>query len=186
MFILFFCRVDRFAGVVFKFVYFFFISIYGFYLLRDREWLPSVLGGSGDIANCFRGLPFPFAELDAGLKTYYLVQFSYHAHSFLFQVISPVRNNSFFHFYLSFILSFFLSFLFFLFSSFFLSPFFSLPRVFNYLMSTAALPPWPRSRATCCSRPTSSTTPLISTPVQLVRFCLLGWFFVFCLCVLVL
>jgi len=71
--------------IMFKFCYFLFITIYGFYLLYDKEWMPSILGGSGDISKCFLGLSYPLVELDPGIKPYYMVQLAYHGHSFLFQ-----------------------------------------------------------------------------------------------------
>jgi len=80
-----FHKVDRFGVVLFKFCFFLFISVYGYLLLSDKEWVPPILGGKGEIWKCFPG-SFPMMiELDPGIKTYYLLQLGYHTHSFLFQ-----------------------------------------------------------------------------------------------------
>jgi ceramide synthetase len=77
-----FHKVDRFSIVIFKFCFFSFVSIYGYYILRDKEWVPPIIGGHGDVANCFKD---EVLELDPEIKAYYLLQLAYHAHSFLFQ-----------------------------------------------------------------------------------------------------
>jgi len=88
-----FHKVDRFGVVLFKFFFFMFISIYGYFLLVEKEWFPSILGGKGDILNCFKSLGM--LELDEGVKTYYLIQLGYHAHSFLFQFRMTHRADFF-------------------------------------------------------------------------------------------
>jgi len=86
-------KVDRFGGVLFKLCYFLFITAYGYYLLHDKEWMPPILGGNGDIVKCFNGLPYPVVELDQGIKMYYMLQLGYHLHSFLFQFRLTHRSD---------------------------------------------------------------------------------------------
>jgi hypothetical protein len=87
-----FHKVDRFSIVSFKFCFFLFVSIYGYFLLRDKEWVPPIIGGTGDVALTFKE---EMLELDPGVKTYYLIQLGYHTHSFLFQFRMTHRADFF-------------------------------------------------------------------------------------------
>merc|ERR1711916_218478 len=84
-------RIARFTVVLFKFFYFVGISVYGYALMRDTDFLPWVLGGSGTTENCWHG--YPYQSLVEGAQMYYLVQLGYHLHSFVFHLYLPHRND---------------------------------------------------------------------------------------------
>jgi len=84
-------RIERFAAVVFKFVYFSCITIWGFYLLSSREWFPTFLGGEGDIKKCYED--YPNQVIPEEIRIYFLFQLAYHCHSLIFQFILPHRND---------------------------------------------------------------------------------------------
>jgi len=50
--------VNRFATVVYKFMYFIFATTAGYIILINEEFFPSALGGSGDARKSFEGFPF--------------------------------------------------------------------------------------------------------------------------------
>jgi len=107
-------RVDRFASVLFKLIYFIMISSWSVVYFHDKIWFPRALGGfagysnqnmtiattlagdleqipAGDIRHCW--VDYPKHELDPPLTTYYMWQLAYHAHSLVFQVFLKHRND---------------------------------------------------------------------------------------------
>lgn len=84
-------RVERFATVLFKFLYFVVITTGGYWIMHDQPWFPTVLGGSGSIDRSFEGfLAIPMWTL----KHYLLLQLGYHTHSLLYMLfLSPIRND---------------------------------------------------------------------------------------------
>jgi len=85
-------RVSRFAICVFKLSYFVVISSWGFYMLKRESWTPSMLGGSGDIANV-GGPNIREHKLTAEWRVYYLTQLSYHVQSFIMQFTLRHRSD---------------------------------------------------------------------------------------------
>ncbi|TMW61309.1 hypothetical protein Poli38472_013772 [Pythium oligandrum] len=84
-------RVERFATVLFKFLYFILITAAGVYVMKDETWFPEVLGGSGSVKNAFTNLKTPPS---LQLKAYFLVQFGYHFHSLVYMLLlTPIRND---------------------------------------------------------------------------------------------
>jgi hypothetical protein len=84
-------RVERFATVCFKFLYFLIITVWGYILLKDQSWFPPILGGSGDVRNCWVDYPFPVPL--PSLKEYYMVELAYHVQSLLYHLFMPHRND---------------------------------------------------------------------------------------------
>ncbi|KAF4046802.1 TLC domain [Phytophthora infestans] len=84
-------RVHRFTTVLFKFMYFFAITIVGFKVMEHEPWLPPSLGGKGEAIKTFHVL----SDAPSSALTYYfMVQLGYHLHSLLFMVFfSPIRND---------------------------------------------------------------------------------------------
>ena len=56
--------------------YYLVFSIWGYSLLKDTNFMPPILGGSGDLHNCFVNVPFQ-QPID-GLLTYSLVSMGYY------------------------------------------------------------------------------------------------------------
>ncbi|CEG49741.1 longevity-assurance family protein [Plasmopara halstedii] len=84
-------RVERFATVLFKFMYFSVITVAGYYIMRDEKWFPPVLGGKGAIREALLNL---HEAPGISLKYYYFVQLGYHFHSLLYMLFfSPIRND---------------------------------------------------------------------------------------------
>jgi TLC domain len=84
-------REERFGAVCFKLLYFCCITPLGFYVLKDADWFPPSLGGSGDTENIFKGFPFqPYVPL---LKEYYMIELGYHTHSLLYHMALEHRSD---------------------------------------------------------------------------------------------
>ncbi|KAG7384403.1 Ceramide synthase 6 [Phytophthora boehmeriae] len=84
-------RVQRFATVLFKFVYFTGISVVGYEVMKDEPWFPPSLGGKGEVVKSFDTLS---DAPSSALKYYFMVQLGYHLHSLLHMVFfSPIRND---------------------------------------------------------------------------------------------
>ncbi|TDH67484.1 hypothetical protein CCR75_008570 [Bremia lactucae] len=84
-------RVDRFASVLFKLIYFVSITIVGFFVMQNEAWFPEYLGGKGSAIKTLLALSKapPYA-----LKIYFLVQLGYHLHSLIFMIaFSTIRND---------------------------------------------------------------------------------------------
>lgn len=55
-------RVDKMTNTFHKFLYFSFATIWGYIVLKDQEYMPWMLGGSGDYHIGISKKYFPFAE----------------------------------------------------------------------------------------------------------------------------
>jgi hypothetical protein len=86
-------RLDRFAVCCFKFLYFVVITAIGWYVMKDEDWFPPVLGGSGATVNCYKG--FPFHQVSQTIRIYYMTQLGYHTHSLLFLVFFSTPRNDY-------------------------------------------------------------------------------------------
>jgi len=96
-------RAHRFGVCGFKFSYFVFSVCFGYYVFKDADFLPWVLGGSGDTVNCW--VNYPYQKLDIPFfKEYYMIQLSYHAHSLIAQ-LSMIHRTDFLEMVLHHILS---------------------------------------------------------------------------------
>lgn len=70
-------KVTRCCEAVFKCAYYLFMTAWAFSLLRDKPWMPWVLGGSGETRFCWSD-GFPFQVMPEDLKTFYLTAIGYH------------------------------------------------------------------------------------------------------------
>ncbi|TMW63833.1 hypothetical protein Poli38472_002774 [Pythium oligandrum] len=77
-------RVDRLATSLFKVVFFTWIAVLGYDVIKDEEWFPVSLGGSGDIVKVFK--VFDVAP-STSLKYYVLLQVAYQMHSLLYVLL---------------------------------------------------------------------------------------------------
>lgn len=51
-------RSNKIALCFAKTIYYLIATVYGYQLLSETDFLPSLLGGKGDLRNCFNGVPF--------------------------------------------------------------------------------------------------------------------------------
>jgi hypothetical protein len=84
-------RVERFATVCFKFLYFLIITTWGYILLKDQSWFPPILGGSGDVQHAWDDFPCP--PVLHGLTAYYMIELAYHVQSLVYHLFMPHRND---------------------------------------------------------------------------------------------
>lgn len=63
---------------LYKGVYFITVTVWGYYVLRDCDYLPKSLFGKGDLTNLNNGYPTP--KWPVGLREYYLGTMGYHVH----------------------------------------------------------------------------------------------------------
>lgn len=79
-------------------IYFIFITIWGYVLLKDLPFLPPSLGGSGDIAASFHNDPYPdqlhWGTLyTPGAKLYSLVTMGYHVGQLLTHLVNAAAST---------------------------------------------------------------------------------------------
>lgn len=74
-------RAHKQAKYVYKFFFFVLIVSFGFYVLKDQDYLPPSLLGKGDAKNTFK--LFPFIKNLEWIKYYYLTSAAYHLDSFI-------------------------------------------------------------------------------------------------------
>jgi ceramide synthetase len=86
-------RIQRFSSVTMKFMYFCFITCWGYDILKDTPWLPPAMGGSGDFSRMWDTLLV--VEFFPCLRRYFMVQMAYHIQSFIFFVCLKRRNDFF-------------------------------------------------------------------------------------------
>jgi len=68
-----------------KAVYMIISTSFGYYVMKDRDFLPKALGGNGDYALLFKN--HPYAERVPYLREYYYLCASYHFGSLMKHVI---------------------------------------------------------------------------------------------------
>jgi ceramide synthetase len=69
-------RTSKKAFNKYRAIYFGFVSVYGYLVLKDTQDLPNFLGGSGDISNWFKD--YPYREVSTDVKTYMVFTMGYH------------------------------------------------------------------------------------------------------------
>jgi ceramide synthetase len=67
------------------------MTVFGYSTLKDQNFLPPQLGGSGDVGRAWEG--FPYSAVTESVKRYYLLELSYHAHSLVFHLFTVHRND---------------------------------------------------------------------------------------------
>ena len=71
-------RTVKAAYSIFKFFYFVSVSTWGFVVLHDKKFFPSLLGGTGDLHRCYENFPYQKPEAREGLKMFIVLQLGYH------------------------------------------------------------------------------------------------------------
>jgi len=84
-------KAQKATKAVFKFFYFTLSTIMGYYVLKDEEYLPRSLFGSGDIHKIYKG--FPFVYKCQYFDMYYTVQFGFHLESLFSHTLSKPRSD---------------------------------------------------------------------------------------------
>ncbi|TMW63829.1 hypothetical protein Poli38472_002770 [Pythium oligandrum] len=85
-------RVDSLASSLFNALFFTWITVYGYQVIKDEEWFPPSLGGSGHIVKAFQVINVPPSN---ELKTYLQLQLAYQVHSLLYVLLmKPLDNDN--------------------------------------------------------------------------------------------
>lgn len=71
--------------------YFLCITAFGYHTLKDQSWLPPQLFGTGSVEHLWTD--WPYSEMTDSVKTYTLIELSYHAHSLVFHLFTIHRND---------------------------------------------------------------------------------------------
>jgi len=69
------------AECVYGFIYFVFISIYGYVIMKDEPYFPRALGGSGDYNLCT--MDFPYKARNPSLENFVMISLAYHTTSLI-------------------------------------------------------------------------------------------------------
>lgn len=86
-------RANKAAMNIAKSIYYLVFSTWGYMLLKETNFLPPMLGGTGSIRNSFVNTPF-FTPVD-GLLTYSLVSMGYYIGDLVDTVFQNQRQNDF-------------------------------------------------------------------------------------------
>lgn len=84
-------RSKKGAACIYKFIYFCSVSIWGYMIMKDEPWMPTYLGGKGDIANAFKD--YPYTVVSQKLKDYIVITQGYHLTSLIIHLTSERRND---------------------------------------------------------------------------------------------
>jgi len=84
-------KANKASKAVYKFVYFTLSTIMGYYVLKDEDYLPRSLFGTGDIHKIYKG--FPFIDKAPYFNMYYMVQFGFHLESLVSHTFSKPRSD---------------------------------------------------------------------------------------------
>ena len=69
------------------------LTVLGYFVVRDRDWLPSYLGGHGQFENCFRNMPL--MEVDPIVFYYGLFSFGLRLESLISHLFLEERSGDF-------------------------------------------------------------------------------------------
>lgn len=75
----------------YKGFYFIVATVWGYFVMRDSDFLPPCLGGKGDLSRVLDN--YPLVKWPDGLRTYYLFTMGYHLHMLLHHMIDHVRHD---------------------------------------------------------------------------------------------
>lgn len=87
-------RVQRFAAVLFKTIFYTIMTGVGYCLLMDEPWFPTELGGGGDTSLTIIGWPAHYVS--ERLRLYFLVQLAYKGHELLYLASEGCARNDWF------------------------------------------------------------------------------------------
>jgi ceramide synthetase len=76
-----------------KAMYYTAISALGYIAMKDAEWFPVIMGGSGDAGKAFDHWPYMSHETYPLLKGYMMIQMGYHSFSLLSHMVATKRND---------------------------------------------------------------------------------------------
>jgi len=76
---------------IYRTIYFIFAVAWGYIVLKDQDYLPPSLGGSGDISNAWKNYEFPTHA--PGMKMYTLVTMGYHVGGLISHFMHPKGND---------------------------------------------------------------------------------------------
>ena len=86
-------RVKRFALCLFKTIYFFFSTSFGFVLFKHEDWMPKILFGRGKQDYKYLWESYPYQEYNSSIEFYYIFGLGYHLHSLVFHMMSEKRGD---------------------------------------------------------------------------------------------
>lgn len=81
-------KIHRCSESVFKVLYYIMMTSWTYRLLREKPWLPSVLGGSGHTRNCWTG-SLTSQSVTEDIQTLYLVAAGFHLSEVVLHVAGP-------------------------------------------------------------------------------------------------
>jgi len=84
-------KIQRFGHVFFKLLFFVFVTIYGWILLKDKNWVPPIIGGYGETKYCW--VNYPWLPVDDTMKDFYILELAYHSQSLIFQFFMKKRAD---------------------------------------------------------------------------------------------
>jgi hypothetical protein len=86
-------RSKRFVYCLLKASYFTFAVLFAYFTLKDSDFTPPQLGGSGDLRNVFKDYPYQSHDSVPYLRSYVMVELGYHLHSLVDLLLHKSRND---------------------------------------------------------------------------------------------
>ena len=84
-------RCGKAAFCIYKSIYFIWATGWGYYVLKDTNFLPPCLGGKGEMINNFKGVPYD--PHPPQLKEYLLITMGYHVGGFFTHFFNARKND---------------------------------------------------------------------------------------------
>lgn len=75
----------------YKGFYFILATVWGYFIMKDTNFLPPSLLGKGNLSHCYDN--YPVVSWPSGLKVYYLATMGYHLHMLLHLLFDEVRHD---------------------------------------------------------------------------------------------
>lgn len=86
-------RSEKAASCIYNFIYFISATSWGYYILKDEEYLPWSLGGKGDFKLAFTDKNWNYPTHPKGLAEYALVTMGYHVGGLVAHFYEPRKND---------------------------------------------------------------------------------------------
>ena len=86
-------RSDQAGQLIYNLIFYTFTTAWGYHILKDTDYMPWAIGGTGDIANWSKD--FPYQKHTPGLKQYFLFTMGHHVGTLVSHFFTSRRNDFF-------------------------------------------------------------------------------------------
>lgn len=89
-------RTEKAAYSGFKLLYFLAVSVWGFVILHNKQFFPSLLGGTGDFHKCSQNYPYQHPDTREGIFWFLVLQLGFHVQAMIRMFVYQEKTKDIF------------------------------------------------------------------------------------------